>query len=180
MAKVFIDVGTYDGDTIEQFFNWYKLIDYPLGYEVYGFEPNPEMFRAAKKKVGHREKVNLEQSAAWVEDGEIEFAVDDIGSTVMQTKKNWESSPKIKVKCFDFSQWLKDNFTTEDYIVLKMDCEGAEFPILKKMINDGTDKLVNKLLVEFHPNKVTDYTTTDKNDLIQRLTYRRVEVFEWH
>lgn len=180
MRKVFIDVGAYDGDTIEQFYNWYKLIDNPLEYEIYGFEPNPEMFKAAKKKVGHRQNVVLEESAAWVEDDEIEFAVDDIGSTVMKTKRNWEASPKITIKSFDFSKWLAANFTAEDFIVCKMDVEGAEFPILEKMIRDGTDKLVNELLVEFHPNKVTDYTTTDKNDLIQRLTYRGVEVYEWH
>lgn len=180
MKKVFIDVGMYNGDSIEQFFNWYKLIDDPLEYEVYGFEPNPEKFKEAAKKIGHRQKVRIDELAAWTEDGEIEFAVDDVGSTVMQSKRNWESSPKIKVKCFDFSRWLSERFNSEYFIVLKMDIEGAEFPLLEKMIKDGTDKLINELLVEFHPNKVSDYTTADKNDLIQRLTERGVEVYEWH
>jgi FkbM family methyltransferase len=180
MRKVFIDLGMYNGDSIEQFYNWYKLIDNPLEYEIFGFEPNPGSFRLADKKIGHRQNVVLEELAAWTEDGEAEFAVDDIGSTVMKTKRNWDSSEHITVKTFDFSRWLKARFREDCFIVLKMDIEGAEFPLLEKMIKDGTDKLVNELLVEFHPNKVSDYTTTHKNDLIQRLTYRGVEVYEWH
>lgn len=180
MRKVFIDLGTYDGDSIEQFYNWYKLVDDPNKYDVYGFEPNPEMFKLAQKKVGGKKNVKLQRQAAWIADEVREFAVDDIGSTLMDSKINWESSPKTKVKCFDFSKWLKSNFTDEDFIVLKMDIEGAEFPLLKKMIANSTDRLISQFLIEFHPNKVRDYTTTNKNDLIQRLAHRGGDIIEWH
>jgi hypothetical protein len=57
------------------------------------------------------------------------------------------------VACFDFSRWLSDLRTSHprpDVIVVKMDIEGAEVPVLQKMIEDGTDALIDELLVEWH------------------------------
>lgn len=93
-------------------------------------------------------------------------------------RKVWESSPKVKVKTFDFSSFLKH--LEDDFVVVKMDIEGAEFMVLDKMIRDGTDKVCDWLLVEFHPNKVQQYVTSDKINLVEVLKARGVNVLEWH
>ena len=43
-----------------------------------------------------------------------------------------------KVEAIDFSKWVLENFTEEDFIILKMDIEGSEYKVLPKMIEDGT------------------------------------------
>jgi len=48
------------------------------------------------------------------------------------------------------------------------------------MINDETIYIPKVLMVEFHPNKVTEYTTTNKNDLIKRIEDLGVDIKEWH
>jgi len=121
--------------------------------------------------------------AAWTENGISEFAVDDsdapLGSTLMPGKKSiWDTKDKIKVTTFDLSQWLTQ--FRDDFVVLKMDCEGAEFPILNKMIADGTVTIPYVMMVEFHPNKVIEYTTTYKNGLIRKLQKLGVNIKEWH
>jgi len=85
--------------------------------------------------------------------------------------------PHIKVESFDFSEWVKQ--FKDDYLLVKMDIEGAEFPVLEKMLKDDTVSCIDKLLCEFHPNKATNYTTNDKINLIDRLSKFTI-VKEWH
>jgi FkbM family methyltransferase len=65
-------------------------------------------------------------------------------------QKNLEWSKEILVDCFDFSSWLRENIKEDDYVVCKIDIEGAEFEVLKKCIKDDTLKLINHLDIEFH------------------------------
>lgn len=62
---------------------------------------------------------------------------------------NWNI--KITVESFDFSKWLKDTIHPDDYVICKLDVEGAEYEVLKKCIKDGTIQLLDKLDAEFHP-----------------------------
>ena len=45
----------------------------------------------------------------------------------------------IRVPCFDFSAWLR---SLPEHAVVKVDVEGAEFPILERMVEEGTDAVV--------------------------------------
>lgn len=174
--KIFIDCGAYDGDSIEQFYNWYKLIDDPTEYNVFAFEPNPTVMAKAKERLTGK-KVVFSDNAVWIENGTKEFSVYDVGSTLMESKNTWDKGVKIEVDTVDFSEWI-NNFKG-DYVVVKLDVEGAEFPILEKMIKDKTIDIPDLMLVEFHPNKVSDYTTTDKNNLIKEVS-KHTRLIEWH
>jgi len=48
------------------------------------------------------------------------------------------------------------------------------------MMADGTDTIPYVMMVEFHPNKVTAYTTKDKNAIIRNLQKHGVNIKEWH
>jgi hypothetical protein len=54
-------------------------------------------------------------------------------------------------------------------VVVKMDIEGAEFPILEKMIDDGTDLLTTLLLVEWHDGVMEGFGTK-KRRLLERIS----------
>lgn len=180
--NVFVDCGAYDGDSIEEFKNWSK-ISFPdkKNWELYAFEPNPK-FKEYWTNQTH-ENLTFSNMAVWIEDTKLEFAIDQsdtpLGSTLMSTKKNvWDKSTKVKVQTFDFSKWIKQ--FKDDFVVVKMDIEGAEFKVLEKMIEDETDKIPYVMMVEFHPNKVREYTTDDKNNIIRKLQKRGVNIKEWH
>lgn len=183
MRKIFIDAGAYDGDTIREFFNWGKMIGDPNEYEIYAFEPNPNMYKILDDTASQHDNVTFINKAVWIEDGQIEFAVDTtatpLGSTAEVSKSSiWDTMPHETVESVDFSNWIKQFDGCE--VLLKMDIEGAEFSVLSKMLKDGTMKIVNKLMCEFHPNKVSAYTTTDKDDLIKKIEAEGVEVKLWH
>jgi hypothetical protein len=50
-----------------------------------------------------------------------------------------------------------------------MDCEGSEFPILEKMLKDGTIKKITLLDIEFHHRIMADYDSDDAHDLLNRI-----------
>ena len=144
---------------------------------LYGFDPWPELVEGEAVVEGTR--VVLERKAAWVEDGRIEFA--HVGglrgwdSTVMRDKNardEWSRADAIQVPCFDFSAWLRG---LPEPPVVKLDVEGAEFPILERLVDDGTDVLVAELLVEWHDDKMPAYAGR-KDELLRRL---RCPVAPW-
>lgn len=178
--NIYCDLGCYDGDTVEQFKNWTKIL-YPdkPDWQIYGFDPNP-IFIPKWIKRGIKD-VKFECKAAWIDDIDLDLLVDTsanpLGSTVMESKVTAQSYPKMITEAFDFSEWVKR--FENDFVVVKMDCEGAEFPILHKMIEDDTISIPKLLMVEFHPNKIPEYTTTDKNDLIKEVS-KYTRIVEWH
>ena len=56
----------------------------------------------------------------------------------------------VLVETIDFSKFLSENATSDDFVVVKMDIEGAEFDVLPSLIENGTYKLINDFYCEFH------------------------------
>jgi hypothetical protein len=82
-----------------------------------------------------------------------------------------EAEPSsLYVESFDFSQWLESNFSERDYIILSLDIEGAEYPILDKMFRDSTMKYVDRLYVEFHSWLLEDEWPNMRGRVLQRKT----------
>jgi FkbM family methyltransferase len=73
-----------------------------------------------------------------------------------------------QVKCFDFSEFVKNNFTREDFIVIKFDIEGAEFPVIEKMISENTIDLVDVLYVEWHDFAMQMSSTSLVNQILSK------------
>jgi FkbM family methyltransferase len=184
MRYFFIDLGAYTGDSFLQFMARTDLPVPPQEFEVYLVEPNPNMFTVLDKMFQSFDNINeIIKAAAWIGDGEADFAVDTndlaYGSTLMSSKKEiWDKFAKQKVETFNFSRWITQ--FKNDYVIVKCDVEGAEFPILEKMMDEDTDKIMDELWIELHPNKLVDYTTDDSNVLIQKLVNRGVKVELWH
>ena len=137
---------------------------------LYGFDPWPGLVEGEWEFEGTR--VVLQRKAAWIEDGEIEFArvrgFRAWNSTVMRAKnsrREWSGSGTvIRVPCFDVSSWLR---TLPEPPVVKLDVEGAEFPILERMVEQGTDALVAELIVEWHDDRMPDFGERKKRVLSQ-------------
>lgn len=112
------------------------------GYEVYKIDPLLER--------GDR----IINEAAWVFDGELEFTKCDreISSTHIREKRDWGKGEIIKVKCFNFPKWLEQ--FKDEYVVVKMNIEGAEIELLENMIETEKIKLIKELYVEWHSGKI--------------------------
>lgn len=149
MKHVYIDLGCSDGHSVQEFLNW-KALGFPpeISWEIHAFDPQ-------EHKQWTTIPARFYRKAAWIEDGQKEFSLLGDSSTLMEEKLGYPDGKKVTVETFDFSKWLTQ---FEDcYVILKMDIEGAELPVLTKMIEDGTDEIVNLALIEWHDGKMPAY-----------------------
>ena len=157
MSKIFIDCGYYKGGAFKLFA---RTNEYDADFVFYAFEPGwqfcPEKIIKAEKQKIVNNKVILSDKAVWIKDGTIDFYRSGRrGGKANSLYKNLYATKEVvsPVQCIDFSKWIIDNFSKDDYIVLKLDIEGAEFEVLNKMINDGSIQYIKIAYIEFHSYK---------------------------
>jgi len=178
MRKIFIDCGANNGCSVRKF---RRTKPDAYEYEIHCFEANP-VFSKHFENLG----VSYHEKAVWVENEELTFyqienrahGKESGASTLNQAKAHSHTNVKLhpmKVQAIDFSKWILDNFTEDDYIILKMDIEGSEYEVLPKMISDGSLGYVNVLLMEFHWEK-TGTPMSFHNDLINKIN---IPMYEW-
>ena len=57
---------------------------------------------------------------------------------------------QFDVPLIDVVDWMRASFTRDDFVVLKMDVEGAEIDIVPKLLATNTTELVDVFLWECH------------------------------
>lgn len=156
MKKIFLDCGQFDGVAVEQ----YCVDD---SWEIYSFEPDP-------KYLPHLPPLTLIEKAVWTEDGELPFLIDPRQqASHIQGIAGTEFEEKRMVPSIDFSKFVADLPET-NLIVCSMDIEGAEFPVLRKMIKEGTIKRLKVLDVEFHHRMMSTEDDTTARLLTQAIS----------
>jgi len=150
MKKVLLDCGANIGQSYEWFM---KNRDDSDEYEVHCFEPVPSF-----KHYFENKNLTFHSDAVWVEDGTIDFYdKGGLSSTIYANKIDYRGKgTKTTLGCIDFSKFIKDNFKLSDYIIVKMDIEGAEYKVIEKMLEKGTFEYIDEFYVEFHGAKIKD------------------------
>ena len=55
------------------------------------------------------------------------------------------------------SDFISENFSVDDYVILKLDVEGAEYSILKNLLDKNKMSYINEIYLEWHIGQKTDY-----------------------
>lgn len=133
--RIYMDLGanTY-GSSIG---GWFKA-HYPQAesFRVIAFEATRQY---DKSYVGHAD-VELIHKAVWTENTSMSW-VDKFVTT------SRGGGPQMNT--IDFVEFIQ-RFHETDYIVVKMDIEGAEWHVLRDMIERGATSLVDELFLEMH------------------------------
>nr|XP_002730991.1 PREDICTED: uncharacterized protein LOC100368107 [Saccoglossus kowalevskii] len=88
-------------------------------------------------------------------------------------------SYREKIPAIDLSLWLQEHFNQEDYVILKLDVEGAEYQILRKMLTDGTIHLVDKLYGEYHNDQPTGNSDRERLQIKADLKAKGYHMLRW-
>lgn len=169
MRKVFIDGGARIGETIDIFLNLRSDLK---GCDVYFFECNDSHFDVLNniKETNKDYNFIIRTEAIWVEDGESDFFIStdrwgDAGCTLDSSKREKLDleNPK-KVKTINFSNFI-NQFSDDDYIIVKLDIEGAEYKVVNDLLNTGAITKINELLIEWHDHFFDESSTPLKNQL---------------
>jgi len=150
--KIFIDIGGWNGVSAEFFRN-----THPQGkeFEIYIFECDHRNIDVIKKK---NLPVTLIEKAAWITNGMVKFyyanAGTKAGGTLYPTKKTGHVNRNnfYIVPCIDIVEFIRQ--FAGCYIIMKLNCEGAEYDIIPHLKNAGMLSMINKFYVQWHWDKI--------------------------
>jgi len=170
---IVIDCGAYVGNSIKTLKEKYS------GSEFYAFEPIEKYYTEIENNFP---AVTLIRKAVWIRNEERDFFLGrGQGSSLYSSKRTdgINEANFITVECIDFSAWLKENFDKSQYIVLKLDIEGAEYKVLDRMFKDGTISYIDVLYCEFHQRKIDSISENFHSRIISKLDSINIEVKGW-
>lgn len=160
--KYFLDVGFYVGKALEYYAPF--LDD---SWTVIVFEPNHEL-HVEESIRRFPFKIEWIDKAVWIYDGEVEFRLSGRNDASHINSIRESTDRKITVPCIDFSRFVAE--LPEDAIIIcSFDGEGAEYPVLRKMLAEGTAKRLALLDIEFHQRLLTNEDEASSSTLRQQL-----------
>ena len=115
---------------------------------IVAFEPNLEAFNLLRKNVKENlfENVTIHNCALGIENGEINFYIDDFkGSPVASTNKDRGGGNSKMVKCCRLSDFL-----VESVDFLKMDIEGGEKIVIEELLQSDSLTKIKEAVLEYH------------------------------
>ena len=152
--NIYLDLGCYTGDTVQKYL---RGEIFERGREcnvVHAFDLTayPKEWQAVKDEFPnttiafHQKAVGIAQGTAtfgeWQENPQAQ--------TCYPECENYNGRPLAQVEQVDFIGWIQRFVQPGDFVVCKMDIEGAEYEILEQLIKTGAIRLINFLAVEFH------------------------------
>ena len=178
MNKYFIDCGAHCGESILS-----AKQRFGINTNVISFEPIPGLAKQLQEIHQDNPTVQIQNSAVWVSDELKTFHLSEEytdGSSLLDSLNNLRKEHSINIPCFDLSSWLAESFDKDDYIILKLDIEGAEYEVLNKMIDDGTINLINEFWGEWHDMKISDPETLKISEKVYKyLKDNNINFQEW-
>ncbi|XP_077869925.1 uncharacterized protein LOC144362665 [Saccoglossus kowalevskii] len=120
-------------------------------------------------------KINNKRDMQW--GGGSLFAFEDEKKTDTDGGRR-KLSRHVTVPTIDLSQWIQKHTLKEDYVILKLDVEGAEYGILKKMLNDDTFAWIDKYYGEFHSWQPTGLTSKEKKKIVEEANKQK-QIITW-
>lgn len=170
--KIFIDCGTHLFQGFKQFAEKYNIDN---EWKCFCFEANPFTYKRSKEiydqLISEGYNITHFNKAVYNIDGKINVncSIDDggpyadghfsQGSNILLDPPDYDhvyhcgfsyTEEDVIVDTINFSNFLKENITKDDFVVVKMDIEGAEFEVLPSIIEDESYKLINDFYCEFH------------------------------
>jgi FkbM family methyltransferase len=151
--NIFIDCGAWEGSSIK-----YWRSKHGKDWKIYAFECNPQVL----PKLTKVKDVTFFESAVWTSDGRRGMLISDdrySESATLFSKPNLgrfrKNQREIEVSTIDFASWLTRIIKKYDHprIVCKMNIEGAEYEVLRKMYKAGILGYIEKLYVDWHWEK---------------------------
>jgi len=178
--KLFIDCGVNTGFVLEKY---QKAL---TKFKFEGFEIQKDIIKIARKS--NPNAVIFNKAVATFEGHQEIFIPKSYGynykggSTTIRNKyKDENLFEKQIVECIDFTNYLYEKkLSGYDFIVVKMDIEGAEYSIidsLYKFFKKENIKLIDYLIIEFHPKTLRNIKNQDK--YLKYLEKMDIEISKW-
>lgn len=187
---IYIDCGANTGQVLS------SHIEQNPNLECHIFEPQPELEKQLNSLIEKHKPtpISYYKKAVWTKDETLNFYLATEweenhkgGSTLLDNHTNNLSKVDyehpVEVEAIDFDKWLQKELqpSEQDYIILKMDIEGAEYDVLEKLIESGNINFISELIVEFHHQMIDNISEQQHGELINKLEkHTSLKLVIWH
>jgi FkbM family methyltransferase len=153
MRKIFLDCGANRGQSIIG-----AKKQFGSDIEVYSFEAVTILYNKLVEKWSNDPKVHLFNNAVWDKNDKVKIYIStewSDASTLYLNKFDRKIDKDLynEVSSIDLAEFIKTNFTPEDYIILKLDIEGAEYDVLYHLAKTEVMSYLNEVWGEWHLDK---------------------------
>jgi FkbM family methyltransferase len=140
--SVVVDVGAFTGVWAQHMVDRYDPV-------IYAFEPNPRSFDLLQQRAIDNPKLQPMPYGLGDEDLTVDFTLNGLGSSMCDDRSSNLDMPRIKVDIAAVDRvWKELKLGNVD--LMKINIEGAEFPLLDKMIKSDLLKNVDCFMIQFH------------------------------
>lgn len=183
---IFIDLGAANGNSFNDFLNnkYGPVANCPSGqWEATLVEANPRFDSNINNLAAtYPGTVHSEAShAAYMCEGQTSFYLDTVnhgqnywGSSMSANHPDTQKSghTKVTVPTVNVNRMVYETTIPADYVILKMDIEGAEWDVLPCLAQAPGSSLIDRLLVEIHPGSWGNIGTTQHDLDVAKATLR--------
>ncbi|NQX89915.1 MAG: FkbM family methyltransferase [Halioglobus sp.] len=140
--SIVMDVGAFTGSWAQHMVDRYDPI-------IYAFEPNPQSFKKLQCKATDNTKLRPLEYGLGDKDEIVEFTLKGLGSSMCDERSAHSDIDRTAVQIVAIDRaWRELDLGHID--LMKINIEGAEFPLLQKMIEAGLLGNVKCFLIQFH------------------------------
>jgi FkbM family methyltransferase len=137
--SIVLDAGAYTGEWAQEILDRYNPV-------VHAFEPDPRNFKRLKKRGLANERLIPHEFGLGDSNETARMPLELMGSSIYSDSTD---KPSAEVRIRDIAEvWTSLELERVD--LMKINIEGAEFPLLERMIETGLLKQVDCFMIQFH------------------------------
>ena len=144
---IFVDVGTHDGQTLAE------VAKSKYGFDtIIGLEPHPQNFQNAVESFRDDPRILIYNFGLSDSSGKATLYGDssNLGASIFSEKVRPETDTnRTLVDLVRASDFFQEMFTKDDTVIVKLNCEGAEVPILRDLIKSGQIHGIKAVMIDF-------------------------------
>lgn len=152
--KIFLDIGGHHGETVEE------AIKAKYNFDIiYTFDPVIENCNIIRQKY-HDKRLVVNEFGLWDKNCDsMIYGAGHVGGTLFKEKytgkrKKPEGFGDIMCQFVRASDWFQENLSQDDYVIMKINAEGAEVDIIDDLLNSCEYDKISHLMIDFDIRKI--------------------------
>jgi len=141
-SSIVFDVGAYTGQWSESINEMYRSPN------IYAFEPDEQSYKEALSLLGNHENIRIFNYGLSGKNEEAQLYHGGIGSSVF---RGWSRKMKktSSIELRDVSEVI-DELKIESIDLMKINIEGSEYSLLKRLVESGAAKKCKLIMIQYH------------------------------
>ena len=164
--SIVIDAGAYTGEWAQEILDKYNPT-------IYAFEPDPRNYKQLQNRMGATTGLVGYKFGLGAKDETVRMTLEHLGSSIFSDVGKQKGTPWAEVEVRDIANvWTSLVLDRVDF--MKINIEGAEFPLLERMAECDLLPKVDCFLIQFHEWHPGAYRRRKKIRAALRETHRLV------